>query len=285
MLLVHLSVVYVLLRLVPINSVPSTSKINPIQIGFIEIAKPNASVEKTQTSTVLTTPNMPVKPVVKIEPVKQQPTPAKSVVPKTTESPKKPMSKPVSQTKPIANPRLKPTEKLIHSDTKTSQPNVVIQQQNNLAEVTTQISKVVTETVTDDKQTGIGIGTEVKVNTPFSASQNDVAGGIVAGGSSAPSAQQNTMGNSVIMANYKHKATPVYPNREQRRGISGVVELEFIINVHGKVKTNSIRVIQATNTHFAHAATQAIQASTFYQTKINGKAVEQKARTTIEFKM
>lgn len=84
-----------------------------------------------------------------------------------------------------------------------------------------------------------------------------------------------------VNASYKHKAKPKYPRKEEMRGRDGKVSFRFVIGTDGKAK--DIEVIEATSNSFRRAATKALQASTFHVTKVQGVAIEQKARTSIEF--
>lgn len=84
-----------------------------------------------------------------------------------------------------------------------------------------------------------------------------------------------------VNASYKHQAKPKYPRKEEMRGQDGKVSFRFVIGTDGKAK--DIEVIEATSNSFRRAATKALQASTFHVTKVQGVAIEQKARTSIEF--
>ncbi|MGY5450627.1 energy transducer TonB [Agarivorans sp. MS3-6] len=86
-----------------------------------------------------------------------------------------------------------------------------------------------------------------------------------------------------IQAQYQHP--PEYPMSAHRRGIEGVVELEFTVNTKGKVVASSIKVLSAEPAGiFEQAAIRSVSQSRF-PIKYQGSAVPFISRQKIGFKL
>jgi TonB family protein len=76
---------------------------------------------------------------------------------------------------------------------------------------------------------------------------------------------------------------PRYPPVLQESGLSGRVELEFVIDTTGHVESESIRVLGATRDGFAAAAIESVLHSLFRPARIKGRPVRQLARQLVSF--
>jgi periplasmic protein TonB len=76
---------------------------------------------------------------------------------------------------------------------------------------------------------------------------------------------------------------PRYPAALQRTGVSGVVELEYVISLAGHVDPRSIRVLESTHPAFSAAAADAVGHARFRPARRNGRPVAVRVRQTIRF--
>jgi protein TonB len=76
---------------------------------------------------------------------------------------------------------------------------------------------------------------------------------------------------------------PAYPDLLRQAGIQGHVVLEAIVDSSGRVLSESILVISATNQGFVAPARQALLATLFRPARIGGRAVRMRVRLPFEF--
>jgi TonB family protein len=76
---------------------------------------------------------------------------------------------------------------------------------------------------------------------------------------------------------------PVYPDLLRQAGVQGRVVLEAIVDTTGRVLSQSIAVVSATNPGFVAPARQALQATLFRPARVAGKAVRMRVRIPYEF--
>lgn len=76
---------------------------------------------------------------------------------------------------------------------------------------------------------------------------------------------------------------PRYPAALQQAGVSGVVELEYVISEAGRVDSSSIRVLGSTHPAFSAAAGDAVGRGRFRPARRNGRPVAVLVRQTIRF--
>lgn len=96
-------------------------------------------------------------------------------------------------------------------------------------------------------------------------------------------AKRKKQAGQTITARYSYEAPAKYPNKEQKRGRNGSVSFSFIIGTNGKAK--NIQVTNSSSNAFKKSALKALKSSKFHVTKIDGVAVEQKAKKTIIFEL
>lgn len=76
---------------------------------------------------------------------------------------------------------------------------------------------------------------------------------------------------------------PTYPPLLQRAGISGVVELQFIIDTLGRVEPASVKVLSSTHDPFAEEAVKAIKDSRFRPGRQRGDPIRQMVQQRVRF--
>jgi len=76
---------------------------------------------------------------------------------------------------------------------------------------------------------------------------------------------------------------PVYPDLLRQAGVQGRVVLKAVIDTTGRVLSQSIAVVSATNPGFVAPARQALQATLFRPAMVAGKAVRMRVQIPYEF--
>jgi protein TonB len=76
---------------------------------------------------------------------------------------------------------------------------------------------------------------------------------------------------------------PTYPPLLQQAGISGAVELQFIIDTLGRVEPGSVKVLSSTHDPFAEAAMNTIVESRFRPGRQRGEPIRQLVRQRVRF--
>ena len=76
---------------------------------------------------------------------------------------------------------------------------------------------------------------------------------------------------------------PAYPDLLRQAGIQGRVVLEAVVDTTGRVLSNSILVVSATNPGFIAPARQALVATLFRPAMVGGTAVRMRVRIPYEF--
>lgn len=75
-----------------------------------------------------------------------------------------------------------------------------------------------------------------------------------------------------------------YPEDLKRRGVGGMVELQFIVDAKGKVDPASVEVVDATQTALGDAAKKVVSRLDFFPGKVNGATVKTKVVLPIIYK-
>jgi protein TonB len=75
-----------------------------------------------------------------------------------------------------------------------------------------------------------------------------------------------------------------YPEELKRRGVGGMVEVQFIVDASGKVDPSSIEVLDATNTQLGEAAKKVAARLAFQPGKAGGAAVKSKVVLPVVYK-
>jgi protein TonB len=76
---------------------------------------------------------------------------------------------------------------------------------------------------------------------------------------------------------------PSYPKVFQEAGISGVVDLQYVIDTLGRVEPGSVKVLSTTHEPFADAAIKAIRESKFRPGRQHGEPIRQLVQQRIRF--
>jgi TonB family protein len=74
-----------------------------------------------------------------------------------------------------------------------------------------------------------------------------------------------------------------YPPALAHAGISGRVELEYVVDTLGRAEPGSIRALESTRLEFEAAARATVLASRYRPARLRGRLVRQLARQTLRF--
>jgi TonB family protein len=77
---------------------------------------------------------------------------------------------------------------------------------------------------------------------------------------------------------------PEYPDVLRRAGVSGAVEVEYVVRKDGRVDSHSLQVLTTDHDRFAAAVVQAIRRARFRPARRAGQAVAVLVRQTIRFR-
>lgn len=266
----------------PIKILKTPNTPQNIRIQFIQ-PKP-APPKKPAANTNAAQPQPAPKTATKAAPKKK----AVSITPKPKPVNPKPKAKP--KTKPRVEPKPKPQpspKKLVTSTENSTAKQRDIAMQHELEKQ--QKAEQQREQERQQKQAQEAARLAKEAEQARLAQERAAAKAAAAKAQQAADAAKKAAFNNAmtaakgktVNASYKHQAKPKYPRKEEMRGQDGKVSFRFVIGTDGKAK--DIEVIEATSNSFRRAATKALQASTFHVTKVQGVAIEQKARTSIEF--
>jgi protein TonB len=75
-----------------------------------------------------------------------------------------------------------------------------------------------------------------------------------------------------------------YPEDLKRRGVGGMVEVQFIVDASGKVQPGSVEILDATNTQLGEAAKKVAERLAFQPGKAGGAAVKSKVVLPVVYK-
>lgn len=75
-----------------------------------------------------------------------------------------------------------------------------------------------------------------------------------------------------------------YPDDLKRRGVGGMVEVQFIVDAKGKVDPASVEILDATQTALGEAAKKVVVKLDFSPGKLNGASVKTKVVLPIIYK-
>jgi protein TonB len=75
-----------------------------------------------------------------------------------------------------------------------------------------------------------------------------------------------------------------YPEDLKRRGVGGMVEVQFVVDEKGKVESGTVEVLDATHTQLGEAAKRAATRLEFHPGKAGGSAVRTKVVLPIVYK-
>ena len=104
----------------------------------------------------------------------------------------------------------------------------------------------------------------------------------VGSGQSADSAHQRTDSGPVPSAS---RRVPVYPPILVDAKIMGFVELEYTVDIDGRIADGSVHVVAATNPQFATAVTTAARSWHFTPARRKGVLIAEVYRETFEFRL
>jgi protein TonB len=76
---------------------------------------------------------------------------------------------------------------------------------------------------------------------------------------------------------------PRYPPVLQQAGVSGRVEVEYVVSTEGRAEAASFRILSSTNKQFEEPAREAIMRATFRPARVRGQPVRQLVRQSITF--
>jgi periplasmic protein TonB len=80
-----------------------------------------------------------------------------------------------------------------------------------------------------------------------------------------------------------HEFHPIYPEVLRQMGVTGVVQLEYLIDSTGRVDPESIHILASTNSAFSASAVAAVRDARFRPARRGGRAVAVLARQSIRF--
>lgn len=122
---------------------------------------------------------------------------------------------------------------------------------------------------------------------PRDFSGKGVEGGIAAGviGGTGPVTTGETYSQEQVDDPVKivSQPSPRYPPVLQQAGITGRVEMQFVVDTTGHVEPNSFQVLRSTNKQFEEPAREAIMKSVFKPARIKGQAVRQLVQQAMSF--
>ncbi len=98
----------------------------------------------------------------------------------------------------------------------------------------------------------------------------------------APVYQRLTVGGNVHLGTLLHKAEPTYPTIARATRVSGIVELECVVGVDGRIQ--EVRV-KSGNPLLIKAAVEAAWQWVYSPTKLNGNPIELVTNLTFTFKL
>jgi protein TonB len=75
-----------------------------------------------------------------------------------------------------------------------------------------------------------------------------------------------------------------YPEELKRRGVGGMVEVQFVVDASGKVDAGSVEVLDATHSQLGEAAKKVAARLTFQPGKAGGSAVKSKVVLPVVYK-
>lgn len=122
---------------------------------------------------------------------------------------------------------------------------------------------------------------------PDDFSGRGVAGGIAAGviGGTGPVLQEETYLQEQVDDPVRpiSQPTPRYPPVLQQAGITGRVEMQFVVDTTGHAEPGSFKVLRSSNKAFEEPAREAIMKSVFRPARIRGQAVRQLVQQAMAF--
>jgi len=77
---------------------------------------------------------------------------------------------------------------------------------------------------------------------------------------------------------------PEYPHGLQRAGVSGAVEVEYVVGKNGKIDARLLRVLTTDHAQFTRSVLQALHGARFKAARRNGEAVAVLVRQTVRFR-
>jgi protein TonB len=78
---------------------------------------------------------------------------------------------------------------------------------------------------------------------------------------------------------------PEYPSALSRAGITGRVELQYVVDTTGHAEAASLRALMSTHPEFEAAARASVLATRFRPARSRGRAVRQLVRQTLSFRL
>lgn len=122
---------------------------------------------------------------------------------------------------------------------------------------------------------------------PEDFSGRGVAGGIAAGviGGTGPVLQEETYLQEQVDDPVRpiSQPQPRYPPVLQQAGITGRVEMQFVVDTTGHAEPGSFKILRSSNKAFEEPAREAIMKSVFRPARIRGQAVRQLVQQAMAF--
>jgi TonB family protein len=81
-----------------------------------------------------------------------------------------------------------------------------------------------------------------------------------------------------------HELRPRYPEGLRRAGVSGLVQVEYVVDIEGRMDRRSVRVVASTHPGFVLAALQALRRAHFKPARRGGRRVAVLVQQTIRFR-
>lgn len=115
--------------------------------------------------------------------------------------------------------------------------------------------------------------------------EGGIATGIVGGTGAVPTVTGETFLDSQVDDPVQpiNIPRPRYPPVLQQAGVSGRVELEYVVDTTGHAEPRTIRIISSTNAQFEAPARESISKGVYKPARIRGQAVRQLVRQAISF--
>ena len=78
---------------------------------------------------------------------------------------------------------------------------------------------------------------------------------------------------------------PEYPSALSHAGVTGRVELEYVVDTTGHAEAASLRTLQSTHPTFEAAARGSVLATRYRPARLRGRVVRQLVRQTLSFRL
>ncbi|HET8834139.1 MAG TPA: TonB family protein [Gemmatimonadales bacterium] len=82
-----------------------------------------------------------------------------------------------------------------------------------------------------------------------------------------------------------HQPPPRYPSALSHAGITGRVELDYVVDTTGHAEARSLRTLESTHPAFEAAARASVLAARYSPARVRGRVVRQLVRQTLSFRL